>query len=181
MEERRGESISETMKKVGSIDTGFLTKTEAIQAVQRGCDEHGIDSTLDPQERITRYVDIMRGSPHTKDELARKVSLENNDDRNKKREATEKHILSKIRSQDFKKLLESLNGKTQDQDYERILGLLGVIEKFGLKDVRVKKAYDNFLSPSYLSKVPEKDRQEIAVHEIRKVYMYVRDNLMKKG
>lgn len=176
MEERRGESISETMKK-----SGYLTKAEAIQAAQKGCDEHGIDSTLDPQERITRYIDIMHGSPHTKDELARKVSLENNDDRTKERKEKEKKVLSKIRSQDFKKLLEELNSKAGDQDYERILGLLGVIEQFGLKDAKVKKAYDNFLSPSYLSKVPEKDRQEIAVHEIMKVYMYVRDNLMKKG
>lgn len=85
MEERRGESISETMKKVGSISKSadtvlmadmsrkseFFTKAEAIQAAQKGCDEHGIDPTDDPQERITRYIDIMHGSPHTEVEKNR--------------------------------------------------------------------------------------------------------------
>lgn len=43
----------------------FFTKEEAIQAAQGECDEHGIDPTLPPQERITRLIDIKHGSPHT--------------------------------------------------------------------------------------------------------------------
>lgn len=70
MEKRRGESSDVWMKNTGEgkknhSNESFFTKAEAIQAAQKSCDEHGIDPTLDPQERITRYIDIMHGSPHT--------------------------------------------------------------------------------------------------------------------
>lgn len=78
LEERRGESSDHWMKKAGvnnksafqvlHADEMRTDRETAIQEAQLNCDQHGIDSTLDPQERITRYIDIMHGSPHTETE-----------------------------------------------------------------------------------------------------------------
>lgn len=86
--------------------------------------------------------------------------------------------LKNIKSPHFKKLLESLNSKTQDQDYERWLGILVLVEDKGLKDRNVKKEYDRITGYDYLKDVKEEDRQAIAGRDIKKLYEYVRDNIM---
>jgi len=65
------QSFIDKLTKTTLGNESFITKAEAIQAAQKGCDEHGIDPTDDPQERITRYIDIMHGSPHTEVEKNR--------------------------------------------------------------------------------------------------------------
>lgn len=65
------------MSKAGQSKSAALVlqaeeKQLAILRAQKECNEHGIDPTLDPQERITRLIDIQHGSPHTVDETKRK-------------------------------------------------------------------------------------------------------------
>lgn len=107
--------------------------------------------------------------------VGNKVSLEDANER----EALNKKVISKIRSPHFKKLMESLNGKTQDQDYERFTGILDLVETKGLKDPNVKKEYERVMGNDYLKDVKEEDRQAIAGRDIKKLYEYVRDNILK--
>lgn len=104
----------------------FLTKAEAIQAAQKGCDEHGIDPTLDPRERITRYIDIMHGSPHT---------------------AVEKDLMVKYQqSVSNESVLDEFtihSGKKVDSDVLQLLIAESVKDKF-LGDIATTKKIDNF-------------------------------------
>lgn len=74
MEERRGESIEETMKKAGPVGTGYFTIEQARAAAQGECDAYGIDPTLSNAERCTRLIDIQQGSPLMHEERQRKVA-----------------------------------------------------------------------------------------------------------
>lgn len=84
MEERRGESSDVWMKNTGKSKTSSELvlmaeeKRAAIQAAQKDCDAHGIDPTLDPQERVTRLIDIQQGSPLMQEERQRKAAYQGN-------------------------------------------------------------------------------------------------------
>lgn len=71
MEERRGESSDDWMKKAGPQ---YFTVDEARAAAQGACDAEGIDPTLSNAERCTRLIDIQQGSPLMQEERQRKAT-----------------------------------------------------------------------------------------------------------
>lgn len=73
MEERRGESIDETMAKVGPR---YITTKDAYEAAAIACDAEGIDPSLELSERVARMQDIHQGSPLMHEERQRKAAYE---------------------------------------------------------------------------------------------------------
>lgn len=69
LEERRGETQEQWMKKAGAQ---YFTKDDARVAAWRACDAEGIDPTLPLSERVARMQDIHQGSPLMFEERQRK-------------------------------------------------------------------------------------------------------------
>lgn len=74
LEERRGESSDDWMKKAGPQ---YFTIEQARLAAQGECDAEGIDPTLDNAERCTRLIDIQQGSPLMHEERVRRDNYRN--------------------------------------------------------------------------------------------------------
>lgn len=78
MEERRGESIDDAMRKAGPQ---FFTKQGAYdvaELVKKECDMAGVDPTLSLPERVARLQDIYQGSPLMAEERKRKDTYKGN-------------------------------------------------------------------------------------------------------
>lgn len=92
------------------------------------------------------------------------------------REAALNKAKGLIRSSIFKEYIESLNGKTPDQDYDRFLGLLNLINTYAGKFPNVKKKLAIVLSSDYLKGVDEEKIRDTVYDDLFGMY-----EVIKKG
>lgn len=90
-----------------------------------------------------------------------------------------KKTMALIRSPIFTKFMESLNTKTPDQDYDRFLGLIYLINTNIDKLPKQKKAFQEILSPGYLKGIPEDDIRDKVYDDLFKVYEELKKAMTK--